>query len=139
MTPAHGSPSILTGLWDKISVDRRLLMNKGLELIEACHLFAISDGLTVVVHPPSIIHSIVQYVDRSTLAQMGNPDMCTPIAHALAWPESVFKPMCLHLTCLSINNWIFRNLIHCVFQALKTCTSGHANGRFGTPNSKCCQ
>lgn len=63
-------------------------MNKGLELIEACHLFSISEHfVTVVVHPQSIIHSMVQYVDGSTLAQMGNPDMCTPIAHALAWPE----------------------------------------------------
>ncbi|MGK3629673.1 1-deoxy-D-xylulose-5-phosphate reductoisomerase, partial [Acinetobacter sp. A11] len=58
------------------------------ELIEACHLFSISEHfVTVVVHPQSIIHSMVQYVDGSTLAQMGNPDMCTPIAHALAWPE----------------------------------------------------
>jgi 1-deoxy-D-xylulose-5-phosphate reductoisomerase len=65
-------------------------MNKGLELIEACHLFAISEQfVTVVVHPQSIIHSMVQYVDGSTLAQMGNPDMCTPIAHALAWPKRI--------------------------------------------------
>ncbi len=63
-------------------------MNKGLELIEACHLFAISEHfVTVVIHPQSIIHSMVQYVDGSTLAQMGNPDMCTPIAHALAFPQ----------------------------------------------------
>ena len=72
----------------KISVDSATLMNKGLELIEACHLFSISEHfVTVVVHPQSIIHSMVQYVDGSTLAQMGNPDMCTPIAHALAWPQ----------------------------------------------------
>lgn len=72
----------------KISVDSATLMNKGLELIEACHLFAISEHfVTVVIHPQSIIHSMVQYIDGSTLAQMGNPDMCTPIAHALAWPE----------------------------------------------------
>lgn len=65
-------------------------MNKGLELIEACHLFSIAEHfVTVVVHPESIIHSMVQYVDGSTLAQMGNPDMCTPIAHALAWPERI--------------------------------------------------
>ena len=65
-------------------------MNKGLELIEACHLFAVKEQfVTVVVHPQSIIHSMVQYVDGSTLAQMGNPDMCTPIAHALAWPERI--------------------------------------------------
>ena len=74
----------------KISVDSATLMNKGLELIEACHLFAIEEQfVTVVIHPQSIIHSLVQYVDGSTLAQMGNPDMCTPIAHALAWPERI--------------------------------------------------
>ena len=74
----------------KISVDSATLMNKGLELIEACHLFSIKEQfVTVVVHPQSIIHSMVQYVDGSTLAQMGNPDMCTPIAHALAWPKRI--------------------------------------------------
>ena len=74
----------------KISVDSATLMNKGLELIEACHLFAVEEQfVTVVVHPQSIIHSMVQYVDGSTLAQMGNPDMCTPIAHALAWPKRI--------------------------------------------------
>lgn len=72
----------------KISVDSATLMNKGLELIEACHLFDLPESrVTVVVHPESIIHSMVQYVDGSTLAQLGNPDMCTPIAHALAWPK----------------------------------------------------
>ena len=74
----------------KISVDSATLMNKGLELIEACHLFELPpERVTVVVHPQSIIHSLVQYVDGSTLAQMGNPDMCTPIAHALAWPKRI--------------------------------------------------
>lgn len=74
----------------KISVDSATLMNKGLELIEACHLFDLQEQfITVVVHPESIIHSMVQYVDGSTLAQMGNPDMCTPIAHALAYPQRI--------------------------------------------------
>jgi 1-deoxy-D-xylulose-5-phosphate reductoisomerase len=74
----------------KISVDSATLMNKGLELIEACHLFDLPpERVTVVVHPQSIIHSLVQYVDGTTLAQMGNPDMCTPIAHALAWPKRI--------------------------------------------------
>ena len=74
----------------KISVDSASLMNKGLELIEACHLFSINEQfVTVVIHPQSIIHSMVQYVDGSTLAQMGNPDMCTPIAHAFAWPDRI--------------------------------------------------
>jgi len=72
----------------KISVDSATLMNKGLELIEARWLFdARPDQIRVVVHPQSVIHSMVQYVDGTVLAQMGNPDMRTPIAHALAWPE----------------------------------------------------
>lgn len=74
----------------KISVDSATLMNKGLELVEACWLFDVSsDFVEVVVHPQSIIHSMVQYVDGSVLAQLGNPDMRTPIAHALGWPERI--------------------------------------------------
>jgi len=79
--------------WDmgrKISVDSATMMNKGLELIEACWLFGVSyDEVEVVIHPQSIIHSMVEYVDGSVLAQLGNPDMRTPIAHALAWPERI--------------------------------------------------
>lgn len=72
----------------KISVDSATLMNKGLEVIEACWLFdAHPSQVKVVVHPQSIIHSLVSYRDGSMLAQLGNPDMRTPIAHALAWPE----------------------------------------------------
>lgn len=72
----------------KISVDSATMMNKGLEVIEARWLFdARPDQIAVVVHPQSVIHSLVQYVDGSVLAQLGNPDMRTPIAHALAWPE----------------------------------------------------
>jgi 1-deoxy-D-xylulose-5-phosphate reductoisomerase len=77
--------------WDmgrKISVDSATMMNKGLEVIEAHWLFDASpDQIQVVVHPQSVIHSLVEYVDGSVLAQLGNPDMRTPIAHALAWPE----------------------------------------------------
>ena len=72
----------------KISVDSATLMNKGLELIEACWLFGTTpEHVRIVVHPESIVHSLVQYVDGSTLAQLGNPDMRTPIALGLAWPE----------------------------------------------------
>jgi 1-deoxy-D-xylulose-5-phosphate reductoisomerase len=72
----------------KISVDSATMMNKGLEVIEACWLFDTGpDRLTVVVHPQSIIHSMVEYDDGSVLAQLGNPDMRTPIAHAMSWPE----------------------------------------------------
>ena len=74
----------------KISVDSASMMNKGLELIEACWLFdARPEQIEVVIHPQSVIHSMVDYVDGSVLAQLGNPDMRTPIAHALAWPERI--------------------------------------------------
>ena len=74
----------------KISVDSASMMNKGLELIEACWLFdARPAQVEVVIHPQSVIHSLVDYVDGSVLAQLGNPDMRTPIAHALAWPERI--------------------------------------------------
>jgi len=72
----------------KISVDSATMMNKGLEVIEACWLFNTTPSrIQVVLHPQSVIHSMVEYVDGSVLAQLGNPDMRTPIAHALAWPE----------------------------------------------------
>ena len=74
----------------KISVDSASMMNKGLELIEACWLFdARPAQVEVVIHPQSVIHSLVDYVDGSVLAQLGNPDMRTPIAYALAWPERI--------------------------------------------------
>lgn len=74
----------------KISVDSATMMNKGLELIEACWLFDVGPNeVEVVIHQQSIIHSMVDYTDGSVLAQMGNPDMRTPIAHAMAWPERI--------------------------------------------------
>ncbi len=74
----------------KISVDSASMLNKGLELIEACWLFdAKPSQIEVVVHPQSVIHSLVDYVDGSVLAQLGNPDMRTPISNALAWPERI--------------------------------------------------
>ena len=74
----------------KISVDSATLMNKGLELIEACIFFGVTpDQVEVVVHPQSVIHSMVEFEDGSVLAQLGNPDMRTPIAHALAWPDRI--------------------------------------------------
>ena len=74
----------------KISVDSASMMNKGLELIEACWLFdARPEQIEILIHPQSVIHSLVDYVDGSVLAQLGNPDMRTPISHALAWPERI--------------------------------------------------
>lgn len=82
--------------WDmgrKISVDSATMMNKGLEMIEAAYLFGVdADRIDVVVHPESIIHSLVEYADGSTLAQLGAPDMRTPIAVAFAWPDRVAWP-----------------------------------------------
>ena len=77
----------------KISVDSATMANKGLEMIEAAYLFGLEAGrIDVVVHPESIIHSLVEMVDGSSLAQMGPPDMKTPIACALAWPERMAWP-----------------------------------------------
>ena len=74
----------------KISIDSATMMNKGLELIEAHHLFGLpSDRIDILVHPQSVIHSMVEYVDGSTIAQLGSPDMRIPIAHCLAWPERI--------------------------------------------------
>lgn len=74
----------------KISVDSATMMNKGLEVIEACWLFNTTpDNIQVVIHPESVIHSMVTYDDGSVLAQLGNPDMRTPIAHAMAWPQRI--------------------------------------------------
>lgn len=77
----------------KISVDSATMMNKGLELIEAFHLFPVAvDQLDILVHRQSVVHSMVEYIDGSVLAQMGSPDMRTPIAYALAWPERMETP-----------------------------------------------
>ena len=82
--------------WDmgaKISVDSATMMNKGLEMIEAFHLFPVSVAqIDVLVHPQSVIHSMVEYIDGSVLAQLGTPDMRTPIAYSLAWPERISTP-----------------------------------------------
>ena len=88
VTPAQACAHPNWDMGRKISVDSATMMNKGLEVIEARWLFGLdADRIQVVVHPQSVIHSMVQYVDGSVLAQMGNPDMRTPIAHALAWPD----------------------------------------------------
>jgi 1-deoxy-D-xylulose-5-phosphate reductoisomerase len=77
----------------KISVDSATLMNKGLELIEAHYLFGLpSDRIDIVIHPQSVIHSLVEFIDGSMLAQLGSPDMRIPIAYALAWPERIETP-----------------------------------------------
>lgn len=78
----------------KISVDSATMMNKGLELIEAYHLFGFGeDKIEILVHPQSVVHSAVAYVDGAVLAQLGTPDMRTPIAYALGWPERIESPV----------------------------------------------
>ena len=90
VTPEQACAHPNWSMGNKISVDSATLMNKGLELIEACWLFDMQESqIEIVVHPQSIIHSLVQYVDGSVIAQLGNPDMRTPIAHALAWPDRI--------------------------------------------------
>lgn len=92
----------------KISVDSATLMNKGLELIEAHHLFPVGlDKLRIIVHPQSIVHSMVEYRDGSTLAQLGPSDMRVPIASALAWPERMNTP-CEPLDLAAIGELTFR-------------------------------
>ena len=90
VTPAQACAHPNWSMGQKISVDSATMMNKGLELIEACWLFAARpEQVEVVIHPQSVIHSLVDYIDGSVLAQLGNPDMRTPIAHAMAWPERI--------------------------------------------------
>ncbi len=99
VTPAQAVAHPNWSMGQKISVDSASMMNKGLELLEACWIFNChSDDVDIVVHPQSVIHSMVEYVDGSVLAQLGNPDMRTPIAHAMAWPNRIsagVKPLSL--------------------------------------------
>ena len=93
VTPAQAVAHPNWSMGAKISVDSATMMNKGLELIEACHLFNMpGDRIDIVVHPQSVIHSLVSYIDGSVLAQLGSPDMRTPIAYSLAWPRRMASP-----------------------------------------------
>ncbi len=93
VTPAEAVRHPNWSMGAKFSVDSATLMNKGLELIEAHHLFPVgADRFEVLVHPQSVVHSMVEYLDGSVLAQMGTPDMRTPIAHTLAWPDRMATP-----------------------------------------------
>jgi 1-deoxy-D-xylulose-5-phosphate reductoisomerase len=92
-TPAQAVAHPNWSMGAKISVDSATMMNKGLELIEASHLFPIPpDQIEILVHPQSVVHSLVAYVDGSVLAQLGPPDMRTPIAYTLAWPGRIATP-----------------------------------------------
>ena len=92
-TPAQAVAHANWSMGAKISVDSATMMNKGLELIEAHHLFGVpSERIEIVIHPQSVVHSLVEFVDGSVLAQLGSPDMRIPIAYALAWPERMATP-----------------------------------------------
>jgi 1-deoxy-D-xylulose-5-phosphate reductoisomerase len=108
--------------WDmgaKISIDSATMMNKGLELIEAYHLFPVGlDRLDILVHPQSVIHSMVEYQDCSTLAQLGSPDMRIPIASALAWPERI-TTSCKPLDLATIGQLTFEQPDPVRFPALR--------------------
>jgi len=94
VTPAQAVKHPNWSMGAKISVDSATMMNKGLELIEAHHLFPVGHGrIEILVHSQSVVHSMVEYVDGSILAQLGSPDMRTPIAHALAWPDRMAAPV----------------------------------------------
>ncbi len=93
VTPEQAVAHPVWKMGEKISVDSATLMNKGLEVIEAHYLFALSnEQIDVVIHPQSVVHGMVAYVDGSVLAQLGVPDMRTPIAHTLAWPNRISAP-----------------------------------------------
>ena len=92
-TPAQAVAHPNWSMGAKISVDSATLMNKGLELIEAHYLFGLpSDRIDILIHPQSVIHSMVEFIDGALLAQLGSPDMRIPIAYALAWPERIETP-----------------------------------------------
>ena len=128
ITPAQAVAHPNWSMGAKISVDSATLMNKGLELIEAFHLFPVrADQLDVVVHPQSVVHSMVEYVDGSTLAQLGPPDMRVPIAYALAWPDRMETP-CERLDLAKIGRLDFEAPDYVRFPALKLAREALAEG-----------
>jgi 1-deoxy-D-xylulose-5-phosphate reductoisomerase len=128
VTPAQAVKHPNWSMGQKISVDSATLMNKGLELIEACWLFDLKPkDIEVVVHPESIVHSMVQYIDGSVINQMGNPDMRTPIAYGMAWPERIESGVA-SLDFFQDNQLNFEAPNHGVFPALKLCAQAFETG-----------
>lgn len=129
VTPAQAVKHPNWSMGAKISVDSASMMNKGLELIEAGHLFPIGlDRIEILVHPQSVIHSLVEYRDCSTLAQLGSPDMRIPIAHALAWPQRMASP-CQPLDLAAIARLDFEAPDEARFPALRLARqAGEAGG-----------
>jgi 1-deoxy-D-xylulose-5-phosphate reductoisomerase len=119
VTPAQAVKHPNWSMGRKISIDSATMMNKGLELIEAWHLFPVGlERLSILVHPQSVIHSMVEYRDRSTIAQLGCPDMRVPIASALAWPARMDTP-CQPLDLTSIGRLDFEPPDELRFPALR--------------------
>ena len=127
-TPAEAVAHPNWSMGAKISVDSATLMNKGLELIEAFHLFPLAaDQLDIVVHPQSVVHSLVEYEDGSVLAQLGPPDMRVPIAHTLAWPARMETP-CARLDLVAIARLDFEAPDPARFPALALARAALAEG-----------
>jgi len=128
VTPAQAVAHPNWSMGAKISVDSATMMNKGLELIEAHHLFPVGlDRIEILVHPQSVIHSLVEYVDCSTLAQLGSPDMRIPISSALAWPERMATP-CAPLDLPAIARLDFEAPDETRFPATALCRAAIAEG-----------
>ena len=128
VTPAQAVAHPNWSMGAKISVDSATMMNKGLELIEAHHLFPVGlDRIEILVHPQSVIHSLVEYIDCSTLAQLGSPDMRIPIASALAWPQRMATP-CAPLDLASISRLDFEAPDEVRFPATALCRAAIAEG-----------
>ena len=128
VTPAQAVAHPNWSMGAKISVDSATMMNKGLELIEAHHLFPVGlDRIEILVHPQSVIHSLVEYVDCSTLAQLGSPDMRIPIASALAWPQRMVTP-CAPLDLPAIARLDFEAPDEARFPATALCRAAIAEG-----------
>jgi 1-deoxy-D-xylulose-5-phosphate reductoisomerase len=128
VTPAQAVAHPNWSMGAKISVDSATMMNKGLELIEAHHLFPVGlDRIEILVHPQSVVHSLVEYVDCSTLAQLGSPDMRIPIASALAWPDRMATP-CAPLDLASVARLDFEAPDEIRFPATALCRAAIAEG-----------
>ncbi|MDK2759754.1 MAG: 1-deoxy-D-xylulose-5-phosphate reductoisomerase [Sphingopyxis sp.] len=128
VTPAQAVAHPNWSMGAKISVDSATMMNKGLELIEAHHLFPVGlDRIEILVHPQSVIHSLVEYIDCSTLAQLGSPDMRIPISSALAWPQRMATP-CAPLDLAGIARLDFQAPDEVRFPATALCRAAIAEG-----------
>lgn len=128
VTPAQAVAHPNWSMGAKISVDSATMFNKGLELIEAHHLFPVGlDRIAIIIHPQSVVHSMVEYVDGSTIAQLGPPDMRVPIASALAWPRRMATP-CAPLDLAALGQLNFSEPDEALFPATRLCRDAVAEG-----------